>query len=122
MGRSILNDEIMAKRSALLSLEDILKSIELLERYTSSISFDEFDVNFEKQDAVVRRIGIIGEATKNLPDTMREQYSEVQWKSSTGLLDDYFGLRMSEIWQVATVELPSLKPKIQQIIADLEHK
>ena len=116
----------MAKRAVILFVQDILESIEQLERYTQGITLAEFQLNLEKQDAVIRRIEIIGEATKNLPDELRARYPQIPWKYMAGMRDvvahDYFGLDLARVWNVATEDVPSLKPTIQQVIADLEHK
>ena len=55
-------------------IEDILQSIEKIEDYTKIISEEEFTKNDQVQDAVLRRIEIIGEAVKNVPDEVREKF------------------------------------------------
>lgn len=59
------------------SLIDIEDSIELIFRYTANVSEAELDANFEKQDAVLRRFIIIGEATKRLSAEFRSQHSNI---------------------------------------------
>ena len=51
----------------LVLLNHILESIELIEDYTKDLSADEFLRKKETQDAVIRRLEIIGEAVKNIP-------------------------------------------------------
>jgi len=113
----------MAKRAVEFFVQDIFECIEHLERYTNGVTFADFELNTEKQDAVMRRIEIIGEATKNLPINLRNNYPQIPWKQMAGLRDVvthvYFGLRLQVVWNVATVELPALKPDIQKIIEDL---
>jgi uncharacterized protein with HEPN domain len=55
------------KKDPKILLLDILDSIEKIEEYTKNVSEDKFFNDLQIQDAVVRRIGIIGEAVKNLP-------------------------------------------------------
>ncbi|MGL5510660.1 MAG: HepT-like ribonuclease domain-containing protein, partial [Microcoleaceae cyanobacterium] len=43
---------------------DIRDAINKIFSYTTNVNFDDFVTNDEKQDAVIRRIMIIGEATK----------------------------------------------------------
>ncbi|MCW5922082.1 MAG: DUF86 domain-containing protein [Saprospiraceae bacterium] len=113
----------MAKRSVKLFVQDIFECIEYLERYTNGISYAEFEVNIEKQDAVICRIEIIGEATKNLPTTLRNKYPHIPWKQMAGMRDvvthDYSGVSLTRVWNVATQDAPALKPEIQKIIEDL---
>lgn len=114
----------MAKRAVKFFVQDILECIEHLERYTNGISYAEFELNIEKQDAVIRRIEIIGEATKNLPTALRNKYPHIPWKQIAGMRDvvthDYSGVSLTRVWNVATQDAPALKPEIQKIIEDLE--
>lgn len=41
----------------------------------------------QKQDAVIRRIEIIGEATKHVPKTIKDRYPNIQWKKIAGMRD-----------------------------------
>lgn len=52
-------------------LRDILKAARLIQSYVSGVSPDEFSTNIEKQDAIIRRIEIIGEATAHLTEETR---------------------------------------------------
>ncbi len=64
----------MAKRQPNVYLEDILESIEIIEGFVRGVTQPAFEANLEKQDAVIRRLAIIGEAVKNVPDDIRTKY------------------------------------------------
>lgn len=49
----------MAKRQLNIYLQDIVECIELIEKFIKGVSLQEFEVNVEKQDAVIRRLAII---------------------------------------------------------------
>ncbi|WP_448519526.1 HepT-like ribonuclease domain-containing protein [Rhodoflexus sp.] len=114
----------MAKsRNDLVFLEDILDSIEKIEFYVQSFTEAEFEKSSEKQDAVIRRLEIIGEAVKNLSDTIRNTYPHVRWRQIAGMRDvlihQYFGVTIGLVWRVITSDLPILKEVVKEIIDDM---
>lgn len=112
----------MRKRKPIVYLHDILESIDLIESFISTIDEDSFYSNVEKQDAVLRRLEIIGEAVKQLPDRIRDSNSIIPWRQIAGIRDmiihEYFGITLEMIWVVVTEDLPELKDEIQKIIAE----
>jgi uncharacterized protein with HEPN domain len=65
-------------RSSQLLLGDILEAARLAQRYTAGVSMQDFARDIEKQDAVLRRIEIIGEAVKRLPEELRREHPDVR--------------------------------------------
>lgn len=114
------------KRDLTLFLEDILESINLIEKYTENMSSSEFSKRLKVQDAVARRIEIIGEAVKNLPLSFRNKYPDIPWKDIAGMRDilvhAYFGVEINKIWNIIKQKLPSLKQQIQEILKSLGKK
>lgn len=70
-----------------LYLEDILASISKIGQYIGVLSFEEFSANSLVQDAVVRNLGIIGEAARNIPQEIREMKENIEWKKITRMRD-----------------------------------
>jgi uncharacterized protein with HEPN domain len=109
------------KRDILVYLGDILESAELIESYIASISEIEFYNSGEKQDAILHRLQIIGEAAKHIPTAYREKWNQVPWKDISGIRDiivhEYFGITLSMIWKTAVEDIPLLR---QQILTILE--
>ena len=68
------------KRDELVFLEDILDCIVKIEAYTADLTEKEFEDNTEKQDAVIRRIEIIGEAVKNISEETRAKKTNIPWR------------------------------------------
>ncbi len=101
-------------------LKHILDAIKLLREYLKDKSYEDFKNNRMLQDAVIREIEIIGEATKNLSEEFRNKYPDIPWRQIAGMRDKlihgYFGVDLDAVWDTATKDIPQLKIKIQEII------
>ena len=69
-------------RDIRLYIEDILDSIDKIERYIKNIDEKEFLKNTQIQDSVLRRLEVIGKAVKKIPNNIRSSYTEIPWKNS----------------------------------------
>jgi uncharacterized protein with HEPN domain len=87
-----------------LYLAHILESIALVQSYVAEIDLAAFSDSQQIQDAVVRRLEIIGEAVKNLPADLRDAAPGVPWRQIAGMRDkvahDYMGVDMELVWTV----------------------
>ncbi len=63
-------------------LEDISDSIRKIKKFTNSMTFEEFKSDEKTMDAVLRNLEVIGEAVKNLPDEIKENNPDIDWKGS----------------------------------------
>lgn len=101
-------------------LEDILKCIDKIEEYTKGMDFEKFRNNQLVIDAVIRNLEVIGEASKYVPDEIRESYPSVPWKSMIGLrnilIHEYFGIDEEIVWEIVSSDLKKIKPVIEEII------
>tara|TARA_R100001143_G_C3361009_1_gene135767 strand:- start:10005 stop:10349 length:345 start_codon:yes stop_codon:yes gene_type:complete len=111
----------MSKRKPDVYLQDILESIEHIQRFLLDVSEDEFYENVEKQDAVLRRLEIIGEAVKHLPEEIRVNNPNVPWRQIAGMRDiiihEYFGVTLEMIWIVASEDIAELKETVEKILS-----
>lgn len=98
-------------------LNHVLEAIEKIELYTDDISQEEFKKDVKTQDAVIRRLEIIGEAIKNLPEDFKEENRESIWEGAAGMRDilihQYFGVDLKIIWNTVNQTLPELKENIE---------
>lgn len=113
-------------RNYLDYIEDIVHSISLIEKFTCNIDFPEFVSNEMLNYAVVRGLEIIGEASKNIPDEIKNEYPDIPWNKMSGIrnkiVHEYFGISLKIIWNVAKKELPPLRKPLIDILKSLEDK
>jgi uncharacterized protein with HEPN domain len=113
-------------RDYTLYLKDILEAMEAIEKFVEGIDFDNFQKNDMVSSAVIRKFEIIGEATKNVPETIRSKYPEIPWKEMAGMRDRlihfYFVVKYSLVWQTVKDIIPSIKPLIYKIIEDVSNQ
>ncbi len=67
-------------------LDHILECIKLIENYIKEQSKDDFINSIQLQDAIIRRIEIIGEAAKYIPEDIKDKYTTIQWKKIAGMV------------------------------------
>jgi len=110
-------------RDMRLYIEDILNSITKIQQYTQTIDEQDFLDNTQIQDAVLRRLEIIGEAAKNIPNDFRNKYPRIPWKNIAGLRDilihEYFGVNLRRAWKVAKEDILDLKQELSKVRKDL---
>ncbi len=111
------------KRDAALYVKDILDAMEKAENFIGEISQEDFFLDTKTNFAVVRCLEIIGEATKNIPDAVREKYKDIPWRDMAGMRDKvshfYFGINFNKVWLAVKKNFPILKPRMKQVLADL---
>jgi uncharacterized protein with HEPN domain len=87
-------------------------------------NYDNFEKQWIEQDAIIRNLEIIGEASVNVSDELKERYPDVSWKEMRGMRNfvthQYFGVELMDVWDTVVRDIPVLKKQIQNIINDLD--
>lgn len=111
----------MSKRNERTLLADILDAITQIETYTLGFDEDTFSKDRKTQDAVVRNLEIVGEASSRLPEEFRNLHRDIPWALLRGLrnriVHAYFGVDLQLVWEIIVDDLPTLKERIEKLIA-----
>ena len=104
-------------------LQDILVAMTRIAEYLEGFSFDQFKKDYKTVDAVIRNFEIIGEASRKLPDHIKENNPDLPWDEMYLLRNkvshEYFGIDYEIIWDVCINHLPENRKQIQSIINNL---
>ncbi|MCA9872990.1 MAG: DUF86 domain-containing protein [Anaerolineales bacterium] len=110
------------KRDYKLYLQDILAAIESIESFVAGMDGEAFRNDDKTSSAVIRKLEIIGEATKQLPAELRQKYPDAPWKEMAGMRDRlihfYFGVTYRLIWRTIQEDLPSAKAHMEFILQE----
>ena len=109
----------MSKRSINLYIQDIIDSIEKIEKYSKGLDFESFAKDSKTVDAVLRNFSIIGEATRSIPENLRLRYPSVPWNEILGMrnkvVHEYFGVDHEILWKTVQEDLVGFKKEILQV-------
>jgi uncharacterized protein with HEPN domain len=93
-------------------LLDMLLAAKELSKYTEGVTLEEFDRNRLLQHAVIRLIGIVGEAARNISAEFKTAHPEIPWSGIVSmrnrLVHEYFRVASDKVWEVVKKEMPEL--------------
>ena len=94
-------------------LEDIRHAVAKIQRYTADMTRNGLAEDSKTLDAVIRNLEIIGEAAKMIPESIRVEYPNIEWKKIAGLRDilahHYFEVDLDIVWDIVQNKLPELE-------------
>ena len=104
-------------------LQDMLACVERIRRYINGMDQAHFHENEVVQDAVIRRIEVLGEAVGYLPDDLKARYSQIPWQDikdmRNKLIHDYGHVDLDLVWAAVLKDIPALEPALRQILGDM---
>ena len=107
------------KRDYKLYLNDIKESVRYIEEYLKGVSEEDFKKDKKLQDAVVRRLEIIGEASRNIPKSLKEKNKHINWFNLSQFRDfiahSYYELSLNRLWDTIKKEIPFVKEGLKKI-------
>ena len=114
------------KRDYGVYLRDILQAFRNAREFVEKTSYGKFITDKKTVSAVLRELEVAGEATKQLPGTVRRKYPQIPWSDIAGMRDKlihfYFGVDLEIVWETIKVRIPELEPLIKDILSDLEER
>jgi uncharacterized protein with HEPN domain len=103
---------------------DMLQAARKVLEYSLGLTEAEFMGSSRDQDAIVRQLTILGEASKRVSAEFRNEHSEIPWKKIAGLRDvivhDYFHVNLEKVWRIVREDLPDLIRVLEKVVPPQE--
>jgi uncharacterized protein with HEPN domain len=100
-------------------IDHILDCIRKINEFSEGLSLKDFKTNELVQDAIIRNIEIIGEASKKISKNTKQTYHKIPWKEIAGMRDklihDYLGVDVTVVWKTIHQDIPTLEKLISEI-------
>ncbi len=112
------------KKDDRIYLDHILECFSKVIQYLEEVAYEDFLADEEKQDAIIRKIEVSGEATKRLSEELKDKYPHVPWRAIAGMRDklihDYIDVDLDTVWETATKDIPNLLHDLESIIKEIK--
>lgn len=110
-------------RDIRLYLQDILEAMDNIESFIGGMAFDQFAADDKTSSAVLRKLEVIGEAAKAIPEDVRAKHAAVPWREMAGMRDrlihSYFGVDMALVWTAVKERIPAVRPEVQKALQSM---
>jgi uncharacterized protein with HEPN domain len=108
-----------------LRIEDMLEAIQTSETLVEGLGFDAFDSRGHEgqRRGVERCIEIVSEASRHIPDALRDKYPHIPWRSirdiGNVLRHGYSSVDNLIIWRIVTLSFCELKTALTDMLSQL---
>jgi uncharacterized protein with HEPN domain len=110
----------MTRHDNKVYLNHIIDSINKIDSYIGSNTFNKFILNEMLVDAVHRNFEIIGEACNKLGDNFKSEHAKIDFRSATNirnrLIHGYDDVDLEIVWNTIKQDLPKMKKEIKKIL------
>jgi uncharacterized protein with HEPN domain len=104
-------------------LRGILNAIDKAQMFVFDLNLRAFSIDDKMAFAVIRSLEIIGEVAKKIPHEQRRRFSNIPWKSLTGMRDnlihDYVGVSLEVVWRKVKEDISSLRSKLADMLKEV---
>lgn len=101
-------------------LLDMLLAARKVMKYAQGVDFERFDQDEVLQDAIMRRIQIIGEAARKVSAEFKDQHPEIPWYEISGmrnrLVHEYFKVITEKVWEAVVKDIPNLIDELEPLV------
>ncbi len=105
-------------------LAHIIRGLERLIDYTQEMTLSDFIVDIKTQDACIRQLEVIGEATKRISFTLRDRFPQIAWRDMAGMRDrlihEYMDVDLTIVWVTATSDATPTLIELEEIYQQLQ--
>ncbi|MGM0569046.1 MAG: HepT-like ribonuclease domain-containing protein [Elusimicrobiota bacterium] len=107
-----------------LSINDIIAAIDSIESFVKGMNINQLKEDDKTFSAVIQKFGVIGEAAKNVPETIKEKNPDLPWKEMGAmrniLIHAYFGIDYELVWDAIKNKIPKVKIKLKKILREIQ--
>jgi uncharacterized protein with HEPN domain len=104
------------------SLFDMLDSARIVLEYVDNMTFTDFMSDQLSQDAVIRRLTIVGEAARQVSQESKDLHSDIPWRSILGfrnvIVHEYSRIDMEVVWTLIHERLPDLIAVLERVVPE----
>ena len=109
----------MSSRGWKFRVNDILEAIAKVQRFSQGITLDQFEGDEILREAIIRKLEIIGEASRYIPQEIKALHAHIPWEDMNGmrniLIHKYFDVALDIVWHTVTNSLPILQKQLEEI-------